>query len=65
MREVEFRSIFHEPSQRFKILAIPKVLAHEKSCEHGFMKKRDGHKHCVKSRAMSSFDWFFVYRLKN
>ncbi|RRT68156.1 hypothetical protein B296_00009977, partial [Ensete ventricosum] len=42
--EVECRSIFHAPSQKFQILAIPKVLAHGKSYEHGFMKKCDGHK---------------------
>ncbi|RRT38755.1 hypothetical protein B296_00039529, partial [Ensete ventricosum] len=60
-REVEFRSIFHAPSQKFKILAIPNLLAHRKSYDHGFMKKYDGHKHCVKS----SFDRFFMHQLKN
>ncbi|RRT34564.1 hypothetical protein B296_00058395, partial [Ensete ventricosum] len=54
-------SIFCVPSQKFKILAIPNVLAHGKSYEHGFVKKRDGHKSCVKS----SFDRFFVHRLRN
>ncbi|RRT44594.1 hypothetical protein B296_00044258, partial [Ensete ventricosum] len=48
---VEFRSVFHAPSQKFKILAIPNVLAHGKSYEHGFMKIRDGHKVCTKSCA--------------
>ncbi|RZR99657.1 hypothetical protein BHM03_00029260 [Ensete ventricosum] len=59
-----FRSIFHAPSPKFKILAIPNVLAHEKSYEHGFVKKCDGHKVCTKSFAKSSFDWFFVHRLE-
>ncbi|RZS25728.1 hypothetical protein BHM03_00058963 [Ensete ventricosum] len=61
VRKVKFRSIFRAPSQKFKILAIPNILAHGKSYEHGFSKKCDGHKLCVKS----SFDWFFVHRLKN
>ncbi|RRT71524.1 hypothetical protein B296_00017901 [Ensete ventricosum] len=38
-RKVEFRSIFHAPSQKFKILAIHNVLAHGKSYEHSFVKK--------------------------
>ncbi|RWW47067.1 hypothetical protein BHE74_00046971 [Ensete ventricosum] len=38
-RDVEFRSIFHAPSQKFKILVIPNALAHTKSYEHGFAKK--------------------------
>ncbi|RWW37468.1 hypothetical protein BHE74_00057407 [Ensete ventricosum] len=63
-RRVEFRSIFHAPSRKFKILAIPNILAHGKSYEHGFMKKCDGHKFCAKSRTESSFDRFFVHRLK-
>ncbi|RRT31676.1 hypothetical protein B296_00054676 [Ensete ventricosum] len=58
---VEFRSLFHAPSQKFKVLAIPEVLALGKSYEHGFMKKRDGHKLC----AESSFDRFFVHHLGN
>ncbi|RWW50798.1 hypothetical protein BHE74_00042900, partial [Ensete ventricosum] len=49
---VEFRSIFRAPSRKFKILAIPDVLAHGKSYEHGFVKKRNGHKLCVKSCAV-------------
>ncbi|RRT76455.1 hypothetical protein BHE74_00017096 [Ensete ventricosum] len=60
MRKISFRSIFRAPFQNFKILAIPSVLAHEKSYEHGFTKKRDGHKLCAKSR----FDQFFVHRLR-
>ncbi|RWW86664.1 hypothetical protein BHE74_00004552 [Ensete ventricosum] len=63
--EVEFRSIFRALSRKFKILTIPNVLAHEKSYEHGFTKKRDGYKLCVKLHAKSSFDRFFVYRLGN
>ncbi|RZS04916.1 hypothetical protein BHM03_00035325, partial [Ensete ventricosum] len=62
---VEFRSIFCSPSQKFKILAIPDVLAHGKSYEHGFTKKCNGHKLCAKSRVESSFDRFFVHRLGN
>ncbi|RWW42686.1 hypothetical protein BHE74_00051739 [Ensete ventricosum] len=58
-REVEFRSIFRAPSRKFKILAIPNVLAHRKSYEHGFTKKFDDHKLFTKS----SFDWFFVHHL--
>ncbi|RRT31125.1 hypothetical protein B296_00059150, partial [Ensete ventricosum] len=58
---VEFRLIFRAPSQKFKILAIHNVLAHGKSFEHRFMKKRDGHKLC----AESSFDRFFVHRHEN
>ncbi|RRT70598.1 hypothetical protein B296_00014084 [Ensete ventricosum] len=65
MRRVEFRSVFRAPPQKFKILAIPDILAHGKSYEHGFAKKCDGHKHCMKSRAESSFDWDFVHRLGN
>ncbi|RWV82178.1 hypothetical protein GW17_00056348 [Ensete ventricosum] len=63
--EVEFRSVYCAPSRKFKILAIPKVLANEKSYEHGFTKKYDGHKLCAMSRAKSSFDWFFVHHLGN
>ncbi|RRT31153.1 hypothetical protein B296_00058595 [Ensete ventricosum] len=59
--QVEFRSIFRAPSRKFKILAIHDVLAHCNSYEHGFMKKRDGHKLC----AESSFDRFFVHCLEN
>ncbi|RRT58821.1 hypothetical protein B296_00046286, partial [Ensete ventricosum] len=54
--KVEFRSIFHLTSQKFKILAIPDVLADGKSYEQGFMKKRNGHKLYVKSRVELSFD---------
>ncbi|RWW57182.1 hypothetical protein BHE74_00036048 [Ensete ventricosum] len=62
-RRVEFRSVFHAPSQNFKILAIHNVLAHERSYEHGFAKKCNGHKHCTKLHAESSFDQFFKHRL--
>ncbi|RWW83928.1 hypothetical protein BHE74_00007534, partial [Ensete ventricosum] len=54
------RSIFHAPSRNYKILVIPNVLANWKSYEHGFTKKRDGHKHYAKS----GFDLFFVHRLR-
>ncbi|RZS16613.1 hypothetical protein BHM03_00048633, partial [Ensete ventricosum] len=63
--KVEFRSIFRAPSQKFKILAIPDVLAHGKSYKHSFRKKLNGHKLCAMSHAESSFDRFFVHRLKN
>ncbi|RWV90027.1 hypothetical protein GW17_00047801, partial [Ensete ventricosum] len=63
-RRVEIRSIFRAPSQNFKILAIPNVLAHGRSYEHGFAKKYKGHKLYAKSNAESSFDRFFVHRLK-
>ncbi|RWV94951.1 hypothetical protein BHE74_00017312, partial [Ensete ventricosum] len=59
--EVEFRSVFHAPSQKFKILAIPYVLAHGKSDEYGFTKKQDGHKFC----GTTSFDQFFMHHLGN
>ncbi|RRT60478.1 hypothetical protein B296_00038527 [Ensete ventricosum] len=54
-----FRSVFHAPSRKFKILAIPNILAHGNSNEHGFAKKCNSHKLCTKSR----FDQFFVLRL--
>ncbi|RZS05071.1 hypothetical protein BHM03_00035513 [Ensete ventricosum] len=63
--QIEFRSIFRAPSRKFKILAIPNVLAHGKSYEHGFTKKCDGHKIYAMSRVKSSFDWFFVHHLGN
>ncbi|RRT35008.1 hypothetical protein B296_00034998, partial [Ensete ventricosum] len=62
---VEFRSIFHAPSQKFKILAISDEFAHGKLYEHGLMKKHDRHKLCAMSRVESSFDRFFVHRLQN
>ncbi|RZS21245.1 hypothetical protein BHM03_00053861 [Ensete ventricosum] len=60
-----FRSIFCAPSQKFKILAIPNILAHGKSYELGFTKKRNGHQLDAKSSIDSSFDRFFVLRLGN
>ncbi|RWW65078.1 hypothetical protein BHE74_00027639 [Ensete ventricosum] len=63
MRRVEFRSVFRALSRKFKKLAIPDILAHGKSYEHGFMKKCDGHKLYVKSHAESGFDRFFMPRL--
>ncbi|RWW68053.1 hypothetical protein BHE74_00024448 [Ensete ventricosum] len=59
-RKISFRLIIHAPSRNFKILAIPSVLAQEKSYEHGFMKKCNSHKICAKSR----FDRFFVQHLR-
>ncbi|RRT40427.1 hypothetical protein B296_00044174, partial [Ensete ventricosum] len=64
VREVEFRSVFRAPSQKFKIMAIPNILANGKSYEHGFKKKRDGHELCAKSRVKSSLDRFFVQSQK-
>ncbi|RRT31300.1 hypothetical protein B296_00058115 [Ensete ventricosum] len=58
---VEFRLVLRAPSQKFKIMAIHDVLVDGKSYEHGLMKKRDSHKLC----AESSFDLFFVHRLRN
>ncbi|RWW35678.1 hypothetical protein BHE74_00059364, partial [Ensete ventricosum] len=57
----EFRSVFRALSRKFKILAIPDILAHGKSYENGFVNKCDGHKLCAKSR----FDRFFVHLLGN
>ncbi|RRT38801.1 hypothetical protein B296_00028612 [Ensete ventricosum] len=64
-RRVEFRLVFRAPSQKFKILAIPDILADKKSYQLGFSKKCNGHKLCGKLRAESSFDRFFVHRLGN
>ncbi|RWW69711.1 hypothetical protein BHE74_00022677, partial [Ensete ventricosum] len=63
--KVELRLVFRAPSRKFKILALPDVLAHGKSYEHSLMKKCKGHKLCVKSRAKSSFDRFFVHHFRN
>ncbi|RRT44593.1 hypothetical protein B296_00044257 [Ensete ventricosum] len=63
--EVVFRSVFRTPSPKFKILPIPNVLVHGMSYKHGFVKKRDSHKVCTKSRAKSSYDIFFVHRHEN
>ncbi|RRT47133.1 hypothetical protein B296_00053946, partial [Ensete ventricosum] len=63
--EVEFRSVFYAPSQKFRILVIPNVLVHGKPYEHGFMKKHDDHILCTKSRVKSSFDRFFMHHLGN
>ncbi|RWW45532.1 hypothetical protein BHE74_00048621, partial [Ensete ventricosum] len=55
------RSVFCAPSRKFKILAIPNVLALGNSDEHGFIEKRDGHNLCAKR----SLDRFFRHRLRN
>ncbi|RRT68374.1 hypothetical protein B296_00031702 [Ensete ventricosum] len=52
---VEFRSIFHAQSRKLKILGIPDILARGKSYEHGFVKKCNGHKHCMQSRVSIGF----------
>ncbi|RZS15333.1 hypothetical protein BHM03_00047147, partial [Ensete ventricosum] len=57
--------VFHAPSRKFKIRAIPNVLAHGKSYELGFVKKYDGHKLRAMSHAKSSFDRFFMHLLRN
>ncbi|RRT33445.1 hypothetical protein B296_00048981 [Ensete ventricosum] len=64
-RRVKFLSVFRVPFWKFKILAIPDVFAHGNPHEHGFKKKRDGHKRCAKSRAESSFNRFFMHCLGN
>ncbi|RRT52753.1 hypothetical protein B296_00005815 [Ensete ventricosum] len=46
------------------MLDIPNVLAHGKSYEHDFMKRRDSHKLCTQSHAKSSFDRFSVRHLR-
>ncbi|RWV99682.1 hypothetical protein GW17_00037399, partial [Ensete ventricosum] len=61
---VKFRSIFRAPFQNLKILAIPNVLVLGRSYESSFVKKCNGHKLYAKSRAESSFDRFFVHRLR-
>ncbi|RRT33050.1 hypothetical protein B296_00058954 [Ensete ventricosum] len=65
MCKVEFRTVFRAPSRKFKIPAIPNVLAHGKSYEHGFVKKCDGHNACAKSHWNASFNQFFLHRLRN
>ncbi|RRT35675.1 hypothetical protein B296_00038011, partial [Ensete ventricosum] len=59
----KFHSVFCAPSWKFKILAIPNVVAHGTviNFEHGFAKKCDCHKLCTKS----SFDQFLVHHLGN
>ncbi|RWW83246.1 hypothetical protein BHE74_00008243 [Ensete ventricosum] len=80
MRNVEFRSISHAKSfSKIQNTSHSQCISpssdiqntdhsqHISSLEviHIFAKKCDGHKLCVKSRAKSSFDLFFVHRLKN
>ncbi|RWW66994.1 hypothetical protein BHE74_00025590 [Ensete ventricosum] len=57
--QIEFQSVFHLSSRKFKIQAIPNLFAFRKSYELSFMKKRNGYKLCTQS----SFNQFFVYRL--
>ncbi|RWV83423.1 hypothetical protein BHE74_00051250, partial [Ensete ventricosum] len=61
----KFRLAFHAPFRKFKILAIPKVLANGKSYEQGFTKKCDGHKLYAKWCEKSCFDRFFMHPLEN
>ncbi|RWV79549.1 hypothetical protein GW17_00059296, partial [Ensete ventricosum] len=65
LRRVGIRSVFRAPTQKFKILVFPVLLAHGKSYKLAFAKKYEGQKLCSKSRAESSFDQFFVHRLEN
>ncbi|RRT43662.1 hypothetical protein B296_00009319 [Ensete ventricosum] len=53
--KVEFRSVFCASSRNFKILAIPNVLAHVKSYEHGFVKKCNDHKTLCQVKFRSIF----------
>ncbi|URD87389.1 hypothetical protein MUK42_30998, partial [Musa troglodytarum] len=53
--------VFCASSRKFKILTIPNLLGLGKLSNHGFAKKRYGHKGCVKSM----FDQFFMYQLEN
>ncbi|RZR78447.1 hypothetical protein BHM03_00003797 [Ensete ventricosum] len=53
--KVEFRSVFRASSRNFKILAIPNVLAHVKSYEHGFVKKCNNHKTLCQVEFRSNF----------
>ncbi|RWV77055.1 hypothetical protein GW17_00062172, partial [Ensete ventricosum] len=55
---VLFRSVFCAPSRKFKIQAIPDVLAYGESYEHGFTKKLDGHILCANHAQKLSFDRF-------
>ncbi|RZR72965.1 hypothetical protein BHM03_00018855, partial [Ensete ventricosum] len=61
----KFRSVFRALSKKFKIIAIPDILANCNSYEHGFAKKCDGKKHCTELRAKSSFDRFFMHHFGN
>ncbi|RWV86074.1 hypothetical protein GW17_00052075, partial [Ensete ventricosum] len=63
--QFKFRSVYRALSQKFKILAIPNVLAHWKSYEHDFMTEYDVHKLWALLRAKLSFDRFFMHCLKN
>ncbi|URD85082.1 hypothetical protein MUK42_30753, partial [Musa troglodytarum] len=55
------RSVFCASSRKFKILTIPNLLGLGKLYNLDFVKKRDGHKVCVKFM----FNQFFVHRIKN
>ncbi|RWW87933.1 hypothetical protein BHE74_00003214 [Ensete ventricosum] len=59
-RKVEFRSVFHALSWKFKILAIPNVLAHGKSYEHNFVKQCDDYKLCTKLWHSRSYEHDFM-----
>ncbi|RWW43028.1 hypothetical protein BHE74_00051352, partial [Ensete ventricosum] len=61
----EFLSVFRAQSRKFKILAIPDVLAHGKSYAHDFAKKSQWSYICRKSCVESSFDRFFKHCLGN
>ncbi|RRT85129.1 hypothetical protein B296_00000502 [Ensete ventricosum] len=61
--QVEVQMVFYALSRKFKILPIPNILAHGKMYEHGFVRKRNGHKLCTNSRK-SRFDQFFMHYLE-
>ncbi|RWW67516.1 hypothetical protein BHE74_00025033, partial [Ensete ventricosum] len=63
--KVKFQSVFCLSSRKFKIQAIPNILALRKLYKFSIVKKCDGYKLCAKSRAKSSFDRFFMHRLGN
>ncbi|RZS25938.1 hypothetical protein BHM03_00059215, partial [Ensete ventricosum] len=52
---VEFRSVFHAPSQKFKNTGHSDILAHCKSYEHGYAKKCNDHKLCTQSQVSINF----------
>ncbi|RWW41830.1 hypothetical protein BHE74_00052663 [Ensete ventricosum] len=69
LQSVEFRSVFRAPSWKFKILAVPDVLAHGKVEFRSVFRAQS---RIFKILAIpvvlaheSSFDWFFMHRLGN
>ncbi|RRT42485.1 hypothetical protein B296_00031379 [Ensete ventricosum] len=64
---VKFGSVLRAPSQKFKILAIPDVLANESSFDRFYVHHLENSKYWPFSTywPMSSFDRFFVHCLRN